>query len=152
MNRLKKKARRDLLGIFGISLFTCLGIAFLTHVDIKGAMGARYLTYSLGYVAVTIGIILFLNIKQRKHQKPKFDERELYLIKRSVFWGHIAFFAYGALALYTPFYLLGGHGKVPMWSVAIAFFGGLTLAGCTQFLFLMSAIKKDEKLTEGGTA
>ncbi len=152
MNRLKKKAKRDFFCICGFSLFNCLGIAFLTHVDIKGAMGARYLAHSFGYVAVTIGIIIFLNIKQRKHHKPVFDERELYLIQRSVSWGSIAFFAYGIPALYTPFYLIGGHGKVPMWSVAIVFFGGFILTGCTQFLFLMNAIKKDEKLSEGGVA
>ena len=152
MNRLKKKARRDLLATCGFILFACLGVAFLTHVDIKGAMGARYLAYSLGYVAVTVGIIIFLNVKQRKIHKPAFDERELYLIQRSVFWGHIAFLAYGGLALYTPFYLIGGRGTVPMWSVAIVFFGGFILTGFTQFLFLMHAIKKDEKLSEGGAA
>lgn len=152
-NQLKRKAKKDFLFICMITIAAYVGIGFLTHVDIKGAMGARYLIFSLVFAGLSVGIMIFLNTGKHKNQyAPVFDEREFSLIQRAVFWGHIAFITFAGLAMFTAFYLVGGHGTVPMWSIPVGFFGSLFAAGLIEFLVLSYHAREDEKITEGGAA
>jgi len=151
MNRLKKKAKRDFLTVCVMSLVGLLSFGFLTFADIKGTQGGIYLTIALVYAGLCIGFMFFKNNRKRKKQNaPEFDEREFSLIQRAINIGNNIFIVYVLLAMITAFYLVGGRGSVPMWSIPIALFGGLFIAGTVQFLVLMHYAKEDDKNIEGG--
>lgn len=146
MNRLKKKAWRDFWIICVMSLVALSSFGFLTLADIKGAKGAKYLTIALAYVGLSIGFMFFQNRRKCKKQNaPEFDEREFYLIQRAINIGNNIFIIYVLLALVIAFYLVGGHGMVPMWSIPLVLFWGIFLCGTVQSLILMHYAKEDNE-------
>ena len=152
-NRLKKKAWTDFCVVCVSAVVGPLMYGFMTYADIKGAQGARYLLSFLVCVGLGVGSLIFLNTgKQQKHNSPEFDEREFHLIHRAINIGNNTFICYTLLVVTSAFYIIGGRGRVPMWSIPVAFFFGLFIAGTVQFLVLMHHAKEDDKKTEGGAA
>jgi hypothetical protein len=149
-NRLKEKAWKDfwticVMAIVGLSFF-----GFMTYANAKGIM---YLAAGLCPVCVMAALAVFGVHKEHEKQNPSpFDEREFYLIQRAIHWGNNCFMGYVVLAMIIAFNLIGGRGMVPMWSVPLALFCGLFIAGTVQFLVLMHHAKEDDKNTEGGAA
>ena len=151
VNRLKKKAWTD-FGIVCVSLIVVpLVYGFMTYADIKGVQGAMYLL--AGLVPVGVGFLIFLIAgKEQKFQSIEFDEREFQLIFRAINIGNNTLICYALLVVTSAFYIIGGRGRVPMWSIPVALCFGLFLAGTVQFLVLMHHAKEDDKNSEGGSA
>ena len=151
MNRLKKKAVRDFWTGCVVTAVGLLAFGLLTWADIKGVRGAKYLLTSLFYAGLVIGWMFFQNRRKQKQQVPaKFDEREFSLIIRAINIGNNIFIAYVLLVMIVAFYLIGGRGRVPMWTIPLALFLGLFLAGTIQFCVLMHHAKEDDTETERG--
>ena len=151
-NRLKKKAWADFSAVCLMVIMVPLLYGFMTHADIKGAMGARYFITSILGTGFGIGFLFFLTFSKRKEQFPLFDERELYLIHKAIYIGNNIFIGYTLLVMVAAFYVIGGRGMVPMWTIPLVLYGGMFIAGTVQFLFLMHYAKEDDKNMEGGTA
>ena len=148
-NRLKKKAWKDFWTICVSAIVALSFFGFMTYANARGVM---YLFAGLCPVCVMVVIAIFGVHKEHKKQNPPpFDEREFYLIQRATNIGNSIFMAYVVLAIIIAFNLIGGRGMVPMWSLPLALFSGLLLAGTVQFLVLMHHIKEDNKNIEGGT-
>ncbi len=135
MNRMQKKAWKDfrIACVITIAIMLLFGVA--AYADIKGP---KYLIIGLAYASLCVGFMFFLNARIRKrNNKPQYDEREFFLIQRSINVGNHVFIAYVFLALVIAFYLVGGRGMVPMWSIPLALLCGFFIAGTVQFLFLL---------------
>ena len=149
-NRLKKKAWGDFRTICVMSIAVLLLFGFMTYANARGVM---YLIYGLCPVCVMAVLVVFgVFREQEKLNTPLFDERESYLIQRAIHWGNNCFMIYVLLVITSAFNLVGGRGMVPMWSVPLALFCGLFLAGTVQFLVLMHHAKQDDEEIEGGAA
>jgi len=149
-NRLKEKAKKDFLFICVCSIVALSGFGFATYANMRGV---RYLLPGLCLVCVMVALVIFGVFKEHaKQNPPPFDEREFYLIQRAIHWGNNCFMGYAVLAMATAFNLIGGRGMIPVWTLPLALFSGLFLAGTVQFIFLMHHAKQDDKETEGGAA
>ena len=114
-----------------------------------------YLLAGLCPVGVMFALAFFGVYKEHAKQNPSpppFDEREFYLIQRAIHWGNSCFMGYAVLAMIAVFYLIGGRGMIPVWTLPLALFSGLFLSGIVQFLILMHYAKEDDENTEGGVA
>jgi hypothetical protein len=149
-NRLKKKAKNDFWSICVGSIVALSFFGFMTYANARGVM---YLLAGLCPVCVMVALVLFGVYKEHEKQNtPPFDEREFYLIQQATHWGNNCFMAYVVLAMAIAFNLIGGRGMIPVWTLPLALFSGLFLAGMVQFIFLMHHAKQDDKETEGGVA
>ena len=152
-NRLKKKAWKDFRFVCAMMVVVPLMYGFMTYANIKGTHGATYLLISLGSLALGFGSLFFLNAgKSQKTHRPEFDEREFHLLHRAINIANNTFICYTLLVMTTAFFIIGGRGMVPMWSITLVLFSGFFLAGSVQFLILMYYAKEDDKNTEGGSA
>ena len=150
INQLRKKAREDFLALCAMSV---VGLSFFGFATYANMSGVKYLLFGLCPVCVMVALAAFGVFKeQEKRNPPLFDEREFYLIQRAIHWGNNCFMAYAVLAMVTAFNLIGGRGMIPVWTLPLALFSGLFLAGTVQFIFLMHHAKQDDKQTEGGPA
>ncbi len=151
-NRLKKKARKDFWFICVCSIVALSFFGFATYANMKGVM---YLLAGLCPVGVMFALAFFGVYKEHAKQNPTpppFDEWELYLIQRATNIGNSIFMGYAVLAMAIVFNLIGGRGMIPVWTLPLALFSGLFLAGTVQYIFLMHHAKQDDKETEGGAA
>ncbi|MBW1895165.1 MAG: hypothetical protein JRI91_15960 [Deltaproteobacteria bacterium] len=148
MNRLQKKAWKDFWTICVMTILGLSGFGFLTYADVRGV---RYLIAFFYPTCVMAGWIVVQNSRKNKRQNiPQFDEREFYLIQRAIHWGNNCFMGYILIVMGTAFTLVGGRGKVAMWSISFAFFCGIFLSGTVQSLVLMRYAREDDKNMEGG--
>jgi len=151
VNRLKKKAWTDFWIVCAATVVGPLIYGFMTYADIKGVQGATYLL--AGLVPLGVGFLIFLIAgKEQKYQSIEFDEREFQLVCRAINIGNNTFICYALLVVTSAFYIIGGRGTVPMWSIPLALFSGFFVAGTVQFLVLMHYAKDDDKNIEGGVA
>lgn len=152
-NQLKKKAWTDFCVVCAGAVVGPLIYGFMTYADIKGVQGAIYLLGCLVSMGLGVGFLIFLNAgKEQKHHNLEFDEREFHLVHRAINIANNTFICYTLLVVTSAFYIIGGRGLVPMWSIPLALFVGLFLAGTVQFFVLMHHAKQDDKNTEGGAA
>jgi MFS family permease len=141
-NRLKKKAWKDFGAICVSAIVALLFFGFATYANMRGVM---YLLAGLCPVGVMFALVFFGVYKEHEKQNPPpFDEREYYLLQRAIHIGNTCFMGYVVLVMITAFNLIGGRGMVPMWSISLAFFCGLFLAGTIQFFVLMHYAKEDD--------
>jgi MFS family permease len=148
-NRLKEKAWKDLWTICVMAIVGLLFFGFATYANIRGVW---YLLAGLCPVCVMAALAVFGVYKEHEKQNPSpFDEREFYLIQQATHIGNSIFLAYVSLAIITAFNLIGGRGMIPVWTLPLALFSGLFLAGTVQFIFLMHHAKQDDKNAKGGT-
>jgi MFS family permease len=145
-NRLKKKAWIDFCVVCVSAIVGPLCYGFMTYADIKGLQGATYFLGGLAAVGLGVGFLIFLNSgKQQKNTNLGFDEREFHLLHKAINISNITFICYTLLVVTTAFYIIGGRGTVPMWSIPLALFSGIFVAGTVQFLFLMHYAKEDNE-------
>lgn len=143
MNRLKKKAWKDFRSACAIAMAAMLLFGFAAYADIKGP---KYLIIGLSYAGLCAGFFVFLNVRLRKrNNKPQYDEREFFLIQKSINIGNNVFIAYVFFALVIAYYLVGGRGMVPMWSIPPVLFCGTFLSGTIQSLFLIYHAKEGDE-------
>ena len=146
-NQLKKKAWKDFWATWIITVVALLMFGFLTYANISGAMGARCLIFGLLYGGLCAGVVIFC--RWNNNSSSIFDERELQLIQHAANISNGVFMVYVFLALMAAFYLIGGRGMVPMWSIPLALFCGIFMAGTVQSFILLHYAKEDDKNIEG---
>jgi len=143
INRLKKKAMKDYWSLCVITIVVLSFLGFMTYANARGVM---YLLAGLCPACVMVVLAVSGVYKEHeKHNPPPFDEREYYLLQRAIHIGNTCFMGYVVLAMITAFNLIGGRGMVPMWSISLAFFCGLFLAGTIQFFVLMHYAKEEDE-------
>lgn len=153
MNRLKKKAWTDLVLRFVFTIVMLSVFGFWTWTNVKVCF--RNAVFLAIFIPVyCISFVFFHKLVKRKMQSvaarknqydSQFDERELYLIQKSVSTSVSLFIAYGLLATILAFYFIGGQGMVPMWSIVLVFFLGLFLSGTVQSFILLHYAKEDDE-------
>jgi len=142
-NRLKRKASRDFWSTCVITGGALLMFAFLTYANVSGAMGARFLLTGLIFGGICAGAAIFC--KWNNTSCSVFDERELHLIQRAANISNAVFMVYVFVALTAAFYLIGGRGTVPMWSIPLALYVGVFFAGTVQSVTLLRYAKEDDE-------
>lgn len=142
-NRLKRKAWRDFRSTCVITAGALLMFAFLTYANVSGAMGARFLLTGLLFGGICAGAAVFCQWNNKSCSS--FDERELHLIQRAATISNAVFMIYVFVALTAAFYLIGGRGTVPMWSIPLALYVGVLFAGTVQSVTLLRYAKEDDE-------
>lgn len=150
MNRLKKKAMADFWRVCVITAAGLLIFGMLTYTQVRGA---KYLIIGLIYAGLLVALMIYRNKRKGKQQTAAaFDEREFQLIVRSASYGSSLFIGYIVLAMLAAFYLIGGRGTVPMWSIPVVIYVGVFITGTIQSMILLHYAKEDERSIEGGAA
>ena len=152
-NCLRKKAWTDFCVVCATAVVGPLMYGFMTYADIKGTQGAGYLLTCLAVLGLGFGAMIWLNTgKHENRNHCDYDEREFHLLHRAINIANHTFICYTLFVMTSAFYVIGGRGMGPMWSIPLALFGGLLIAGTVQFLVLMHYAKEDDIKTEGGPA
>ena len=137
MNRLKKKAWKELIIAIAVIIWTTPLIFFMAHSNVHG----------LGWVllCILIGVPVFAIVFLFEAKELKvFDEREKTLIKNSTHISNKTFICYLIAFSFFSLFIVGGKGDVPVIILPMMVFAGLVLEQCVQSAILLFQCEKED--------
>ena len=137
MNRLKKKAWKELIITIAAIIWTTPLIFFMAYSNVQG----------LGWVllCILIGVPIFAIVFLFEAKELKvFDEREKTLIKNSTDISNKTFICYLITFSFFSLFIIGGKGDVPVIILPMMVFAGLVLEQCVRSAILLFQCEKED--------
>ena len=140
MNRLRKKAWRELVSAL---IMTILSISAYIYLAIVDHYGFQMLIQGLIFGGIPGGTLAYRIVKKKnnKHQQ-NYDERELFIIKQAYEWFFLTLISYLFLFVFITFCIIGGKGMVPTWTLPVILFSGLFFSQCVHSVILLHNAKE----------
>ena len=126
MSKLQKAAWVNLIVVSVCVVVMAACFSILAAANAKG----------FDYVVICVlagspgGLVAFLR-SRKKGFEAGFDERERAINRRAFIWAAYVLTLFLALACIIPFFVLGGHARIPVYTLPALFVGALFI---TQFV------------------
>ncbi len=138
MNRLRKKAINEMIGvaICCVIMLACFGVMTATN-----AQGIEFIFIML-FVGSITGVIAYMMLKR---QEDKLDERERSIRDTAAKYSYMVYLAYMLVFSMTSFFLVGGRGNIPVWTLPTMFAVGLLIAQIVQSVYILGKCPEEEE-------
>lgn len=125
MNRLQKTAWIELAGVTFCVATTSAMLAMLVRSNASGP------TYLIIYLVVGLPVGLFAYLYHLAEQK-RLDERERQITQKAFALSSYAFVTAIGCSAFIFFFVVGGAGRVPVYTLPSVFLGGVFVAQFVQ--------------------
>lgn len=129
MNRLKKKAIQDFVGL---CVFVIVTVPFFIFFTVRNVQGFDYILIWV-IVGVPTGLLAYL---YENRQLKQFDERQRALYQKALQLSYGVFIFYTLGFAIVAFFLAGGGAMIPVWLMPMMLFSGVFIAGTTSSFIL----------------
>jgi len=136
MNRLQKKAWIELAAVTFCMATTSVMFAGLVR---SNASGAVCLIISL-VVGLPVGLFGYLH---HLSEQKKLDEREKQIAQRAFALSNYAFVTLIGCSAFILFFMVGGAGQVPVYTLPAVFVAGIFVAQFTQSAAILIQIARE---------
>ena len=119
MNKLQKSAWVNLLFTTGVGIAAAIGLTVLVKTNAKGIVHVV-----IFFVVACIAALVMVSLRKRSIE-ARFDERERFIYGRAKQWAVFAAITFLAFTSFTVFFIVGGRGQVPVWSLPAVFLSTL---------------------------
>ena len=137
MNRLQKKAWIELAAMTFCMAGTGAALAVLVRFN---ASGAGYLMVCL-IVGLPVGLYGYLhNLAEQK----RLDERERQIAQKAFALSSYAFVTLIGCSAFILFFMVGGAGRVPVYTLPAVFVGGIFVAQFTQSAAILIQFAREQ--------
>ncbi len=137
MNRLQKKACIELAAVTFCMAGTGAALAVLVRLNASG-LGKPM----IGLI-VSLPVALFGYLHHLSEQK-KFDEREKQIAQKAFVLSTYAFVTLIGCSAFILFFMVGGAGRVPVYTLPAIFVGGIFVAQFTQSAAILIQFAREQ--------
>jgi len=137
MNRLQKKAWLELAGV--TFLMPVLGMYMAKLVRLN-ASGTVYLM-----VCLVVGLpFALLGYLRHLSEEKKLDECERQIAQKALALSFYAFTTFVGCSAFILFFMVGGAGRVPVYTLPAVFVGGIFVAQFTQSAAILIQFAREQ--------
>lgn len=137
MNRLQKKAWAELATI--VVCVVVIGAALVVLVR-SNASGGGYLMVSL-IVGLPVGLYGYLH---ELAEQKRLDEREKQIAQKAFTLATYAFVTFFGCSAFIVFFMVGGAGQVPVYTLPAIFIGGFGVAQFTESAAILIQFAREQ--------
>jgi hypothetical protein len=138
MNRLQKKAWIELASVTFSMAAIAAALAVLVRLNASGGVGKLMISLAVG---LSVGLFGYLHhISEQK----KLDERERQIEQKALVLSFYAFTTFIGCLAFIFFFMVGGAGKVPVYTLPAVFVGGLFVAQFAQSAAILIQFAREQ--------
>ena len=137
MNRLQKKAWIELAAATFCMAGIGAGLAVLVR---SNASGAVWLMVCL-IVGFPVGLYCYLH---DLGEQKRLDEREKQIAQKAFTLGSYAFVTFFGCSAFILFFMVGGAGQVPVYTLPAVFVGGIGVAQFTESAAILIQFAREQ--------